>query len=448
MSSVNNQEMKDIFLSASKFLFSKISADESLAINFSGEESEFLRLNHGKIRQLTQVEQINLNLEIQWNGRVYSQGLNLSSDRIKNEALLLESLTEIQKTIREIPEDPYFIAHTNNGTSETDNQGEVPKAMEFFDALAPLVANDDLAGIFVSGPTYRGQANSQGQSHWFSSRSFFFDYSLYTAKERAVKNCYAGNKFSVEELQNNLSRAQESLKVMDREKKILSPGGYRCYLAPAAVDEILGLMGWHALSAGAHQRGDGPFMELVAKEKQLSPKFHLSEDFTLGLSPRFNEKGELAQEKLPLIKDGKLENFLVSSATAKEYNLSSNFAESSEAPRSPVIAPGSLKEEDILKKLGTGIYLSNLHYLNWSDKVKGRFTGMTRFGCLWVENGIIQGPIKDLRFDETLYQIFGNALEELTDFQEVAVSTGTYEERNIGGSKMPGALVSAMRFTL
>ena len=30
---------------------------------------------------------------------------------------------------------------------------------------------------------------------------------------------------------------------------------------------------------------------------------------------------------------------------------------------------GLLREQDVLKELGTGLYLSNLHYLNWSDPV-------------------------------------------------------------------------------
>jgi predicted Zn-dependent protease len=40
-----------------------------------------------------------------------------------------------------------------------------------------------------------------------------------------------------------------------------------------------------------------------------------------------------------------------------------------------------------LKTLGTGVYISDLHYLNYSDRQACRMTGMTRFACLWVEDG-------------------------------------------------------------
>ena len=139
---------------------------------------------------------------------------------------------------------------------------------------------------------------------------------------------------------------------------------------------------------------------------------------------------------------------LVSSRTAKEYNVLSNGASEWEGLRSPEVSPGKLPSEDILKRLGTGLLLSNLHYLNWSDVPAGRITGMTRYACFYVENGVIKAPIKDLRFDESLYEFFGNGLEAVTDFQELIPNTSTYERRGLGGNKVPGLLIRDFNFTL
>ena len=100
------------------------------------------------------------------------------------------------------------------------------------------------------------------------------------------------------------------------------------------------------------------------------------------------------------------------------------------------------------KELGTGLYLSNLHYINWSDPQTARITGMTRFACFWVEKGEIQGPIQDLRFDETLFNIFGKNLINLTKTQQVYANTSTYLKRDLGAMKVPGALIQDMNFTL
>ena len=40
-----------------------------------------------------------------------------------------------------------------------------------------------------------------------------------------------------------------------------------------------------------------------------------------------------------------------------------------------------------MQSLGTGLWVSNLWYLNYSDRRACRMTGMPRFACLWVENG-------------------------------------------------------------
>jgi len=116
--------------------------------------------------------------------------------------------------------------------------------------------------------------------------------------------------------------------------------------------------------------------------------------------------------------------------------------------RSVAMDAGDLPEAEALKALGTGIYVSNFHYLNWSDPATARITGMTRFACLWVENGQIVGPIKDMRWDESLYAMLGSKLEALTKERHLQVETMTYEMRAVGGSLLPGILVDGLSFTL
>lgn len=109
---------------------------------------------------------------------------------------------------------------------------------------------------------------------------------------------------------------------------------------------------------------------------------------------------------------------------------------------------GDLEENDILSTLGTGLYLANLHYLNWSDLPEARLTGMTRFACLWVEDGEIVGPIEDMRFDETLYSCLGENLLGLTKQTMFHPNLSTYSERSLGGLTCPGALVDQFSLTL
>ena len=80
--------------------------------------------------------------------------------------------------------------------------------------------------------------------------------------------------------------------------------------------------------------------------------------------------------------------------------------------------------------------------------MEARITGMTRYACFWVENGQIQGPIADLRFDDTFFDLWGEELESVTEFSELEPQTTTYFQRHLGGKKVPGMLIKKMKFTL
>lgn len=430
------------------FLFSLLKEGEGLNINLNAEETEFVRFNQNKVRQATKVEQGNLSLELNVGQKKALFEGEFSVNQKQNEEVFAGILTTLREEVISLPDDPFFNPLTNEGESTTVLEGKLASAETFVNKVSQYASGSDLAGYFTSGRTYRASANSLGQYHWFESESFFLDYSLYSAKEKAVKGSYAGSEFKEEELAALIQESKEALKVMDKAQVELKPGKYRCYLAPSAVHEIAGLLGWHALSAGAYKRGECPLGDLYEGKKNFSPLVTMRENFNLGLNPRFNDWGEVSDEILNLVEKGKMLDLLVSRETAKEYGLESNRAGRAEAPRSLEILGGSLKQEDILNEIGTGLYLSNLHYLNWSDKNKGRLTGMTRFGCLWVEEGKIVGPIKDLRFDETLYHIFGDGLKALTEASQTLMETGTYSSRSLGGAKLPGMIVEDFTFTL
>ncbi|MCG8364417.1 MAG: metallopeptidase TldD-related protein, partial [Pseudanabaenales cyanobacterium] len=116
--------------------------------------------------------------------------------------------------------------------------------------------------------------------------------------------------------------------------------------------------------------------------------------------------------------------------------------------RAPEVSPGALPTDKILETLDTGLYVSNLHYLNWSDRPNGRITGMTRYACFWVEQGEIVAPIENLRFDESLYRFLGETLVNLTDSQTFIPEVGTYGHRNLGGIRTPGLIAEDFTYTL
>ena len=101
-----------------------------------------------------------------------------------------------------------------------------------------------------------------------------------------------------------------------------------------------------------------------------------------------------------------------------------------------------------MKELGTGVYLNNLWYLNYSDRTACRVTGMSRFASFWVENGEIVAPLNVMRFDESAYKMLGSNLVGLTAERDFEMNTGTYDCRECGSARLPGMVANDFSFTL
>ena len=420
---------------------------EELTLNLSAEETLFVRFNNNRVRQNTDVSQISLSLRLQSAGRTVEKTRTLSGSLDADRSAVARLLASCREEAHVLPTDPNQVPIANNGSSRDDFTGALLAPENVVGAVVGPAMGTDLAGLYAGGVVIRANRNSRGQSHWFATETFFLDYSLYNGT-LAAKGSYAGSRWSDADWAANLARTQSLLGLLGRPQQNVKPGGYRTYLAPRAFGDLVSMMGWNALSAAAWKQGRSPFKKLMEKEARLSPLLNIDENFELGLTPRFNSLGEVSAEKLAIIGHGELKNLLVSSRSAKEYGLTANGAADSEWPRALDVTCGQLQEKDVLKELGTGLYLSNLHYLNWSDPVSARVTGMTRYACFWVEGGEIAGPIKDLRWDESLYQALGTKLVALTSHAEIDPAIGTYCQRALGGSRTPGALIDGFTFTL
>jgi predicted Zn-dependent protease len=137
---------------------------------------------------------------------------------------------------------------------------------------------------------------------------------------------------------------------------------------------------------------------------------------------------------------------MVGARSAREYGVEVNSGD--ESPNSLEMAAGSLASDAVLERLDTGLYLNNLWYCNFSDRNDCRITGMTRFACFWVEGGKIQAPLDVMRFDDTVYHMLGDALEDLTREREFIFDAGSYGERSTHSCLLPGALLDSLRLTL
>lgn len=451
MANVSLTSLPDALEAASQdlaqFLIRQLTPGEHLSLDVMGENSQFIRFNHSRVRQIGTVEDGSITLKYSCQERTSEATIPFRGDRTTDQQLAADALALLRQETPQLPVDPYLALPENNGSSKEIYHGQLLAADQVVDVLLSGVKDLDFTGIYSAGTIFCGNYNSAGQHHWFATTTYCLDYSLFTETGKAVKATLAGSQWQPEGYAEQLKRGRHQLRQLEQSPKTLPPGQYRTYLAPAAIAELVGMLSWGAVSESSLRQGQSALAHLT-QGQHLSPLVTLQENFSQGTVPRFNSQGEIAPMELPIIEQGRLKTFLINRRTAQEYQLISNGANTAESLRSPQLLPGTLASQDILTALDTGLYLSNLHYLNWSDRPKGLMTGMTRYACFWVEKGEIIAPIQDLRFDDSLYRFWGESLINLTDQAEWIPHTDTYERRSLGGSLVPGMLVADFNFTL
>ncbi len=440
--------MREHFEAVARAATQKLTGGEDVLINYRAEDSTFIRFNRSAVRQPGTVREIELSLDLIEGRRHAEASLSLTGRIDEDESRIARALDDLRAARGETPDDPYLLVNETPSDTAREIGGAMPEADAIIDAVTAAGAGRDLVGFVAAGPVYTGFANARGQRNWDAAASFNADWSFYVGGDKAVKTSHAGFEWDAQAFARVAGDAAGRLEALARPPVTVKPGEYRAYLTPAALNEIMGMLSWGGYGLAAQKTRSTIFLRMIEGGARLNERVTLSEATAKGAAPAFQREGFIKPAAVTLIDRGVYRDCLVSPRSAAEYGVPTNGASGGETPASLDMAAGELPEADALKALGTGIYVSNLWYLNFSDRSAGRLTGMTRFATFWVENGALVAPLNVMRFDDTIFRMLGSNLEALTAERSLLLDPGTYDGRNLESARLPGALLSAMRFTL
>ena len=441
--------MREYFENITRELFKNIKSNELLIINFDAEESKFVRLNKGKIRQAGSVKQISMTLSLSTKDkRNLKSYVRLNGSFERDISTLIKTLNYLRRELPDLPKDPYMMFSTSVHSTEISSEKQSTSDEVILEHILNSATKLDLVGIFSSGSIYTGLANSLGQKNWHEDYSFSFDYSIYNKNNNAIKLNYSSKKWNKDDYDFILNKGIEKLAILSNTEKKITTGEYRVYLEPSALNEIIDMMAWGGFSYKSNKIGTSPLHLLNKKERKLNKLISIDENIKDGLSANFNSDGFIKPEEISMIKKGEFIESLTSPRSSLEYSVVHNAASPSEYPSSIDMRAGSISDDKILETIDNGIYISNLWYLNFSDRNNGRMTGLTRFGCFLVEDAKLTAPINTMRFDDSVYSMLGDNLIGLTSSRELLIDSGTYEERSTSSARLPGAIVNNFKMTL
>ena len=440
--------MQTYFNQLATDLHTHTTSDEVFLATLSAEQSNFVRFNKNKVRQAGSVKQVLLTISLIKNQRRAERTLTLVGDAFLDLPQCAATLDTLRQILSALPEDPYLIYNTVPASSRKVGESALPSDADMLDEIIANGQGRDLVGIFASGTIYKGFANSLGQRNWHQVDNFNFDWCLYHAADKAVKNSYAGTHWDSAELRHKMQSPITQLNMLARPAKTLTPGQYRAYLTPSALNEVISLLSWGGFGEKSQRNKQSPLIKLQDGTASLNSRVTITEAASAGVAAMFNADGFTKANTVALIAAGKHAGALVSPRTAQEFTITTNGANSSEAPEAIDMLGGSLKRDEVLATLNNGLLISNLWYLNYSDRQGCRMTGMTRFATFWVEDGEIVAPVNVMRFDDSIYRMLGTNLVDLTCERDWLLDAGSYGERSTGAAKLPGAMIDGFQLTL
>ncbi len=273
------------------------------------------------------------------------------------------------------------------------------------------------AGYLAQGSRFLALANTRGLRGYHRESGIAFSVTARTPDGRG--SSYGVADFNDARLLDPAAITQPALKkaALSREAKALEPGKYTVIMEPAASVDLIGHM-VSSMSARLADEGRS-FLSKPGGATRLGEKI-VDERIQLSSNPLHPELpgNKWADDGRPLgpidwIKNGVVTNLSYSRYWARNKGL----AGEGTPPRTDgplgaeigvfesrpgvIMAGGTSSLDELVKNVKRGILVTRLWYIRPVDPQTLLYTGLTRDGTFYVENGEIKYAVKNFRFNES-----------------------------------------------
>lgn len=315
--------------------------------------------------------------------------------------------------------------------------------------------NDVIAQCERSRVIGAGFHQARGLSNASATKNGNFNYSrsslvsLSTTARTAdggSSGYFLRNHFDVAKLDAKRVAREAIRKALEsRQPRTIEAGVYTAILEPQAVADLLSgfAFGFDARSA---DEGRSPFSAPGGKTKVgqqiFDPRINIySDPWHPELPGSPAAQGGLPAQRMHLVRDGVLENLIYSRFWAKQKEKQptpgpvNNIMASSAAPATI---------EEMIKSTDRGLLIGRFWYIRGVDPRTALQTGLTRDGVWYVENGKIQYPVNNLRFNQSLMQLLAPGNVEMIGAPE---RVGSSEGQGNVSALLPALKVKQFTFS-
>jgi predicted Zn-dependent protease len=298
------------------------------------------------------------------------------------------------------------------------------------------------AGFHHASGDASGSATKNGNFHYRKSSLVSLSVTARTP-DGTSSGYFLRNHFDISKLETARIGHEAIQKALtSKNPRTLEPGAYPVILEAQAADDLIRLF----FDARSADEGRSPYSAPGGKtrlgEKIFDERINYFSDPwhpELPASPVADDG--IPAEKIYFIRNGVLENLDYSRYWAKEKGKQPtpgpvNSILESTAP--PVSVP------EMIKAMKRGLLVSRFWYIRMVDPRTALFTGLTRDGVWYVEDGKIAYPVRNFRFNQSLLELLAPGNVEMIGRSERVSSS---ESQGNGASLTPAIKVKAFHFT-
>jgi len=347
----------------------------------------------------------------------YGKKLGTATINEFDDASLEKVVRRSEELAQLAPENPEFVPFlepqtypTESKTFEPSTAGIDPKFRTDAVAASLDIAKQDslvAAGFLENSASYAAMMNSKGLFAYNTSTNVNFNVTLRTKDGKG--SGYASKGYNdVSKLDVAASTKFAAQKATGSvESKAIEPGKYTVILEPAAGIVLLETMFFNMDARSADEgrsflsKADG---KTKLGEKLVDERVNIYSDPQNPDLPTANWNGDgRPQEKIAWIEKGVIKNLYYSRYWAQKKGV-----KAIPSPDAVVMDGGTASTEDLIKSTEKGILVTRLWYIREVDPQTLLYTGLTRDGTFYIENGQIKFPIKNFRFNESAVIMLNN----------------------------------------
>ncbi len=275
------------------------------------------------------------------------------------------------------------------------------------------------AGIYSSSQSVEAILNSRGLENFHRQTSSEISITMLAADSSGWQKANSPdvrNLNAAALAQTAARKARESARPRE-----LSPGKYTVILEPAAVLDLIGFMFYDF--GGQAILDQRSFLNNRVGTRLFGENISIWDDayHPLQSGPAFDGEG-VRRQRVQLVDHGTIRSLVYARGTAEKMKSSENAGkvgdirptghglplpnEIGEVPLNIVVEGGPEAQrqtvEQMIASTERGILVTRLWYIREVDPYEKILTGMTRDGTFLVENGKIQGGIRNFRFNQSL----------------------------------------------